>query len=49
VAKSDLDLVLLVVFLGSHLWSSGQSSWLQVPGSIPGTARFSEKSGKGST
>jgi hypothetical protein len=30
---------------GPPLWSSGQSSWLQIggPGSIPGITRFSEK------
>jgi hypothetical protein len=25
------------------LWFSGQSSWLEIPGSIPGATRFSEK------
>jgi hypothetical protein len=31
------------------LWSSGQSSWLQIrsPGSIPGTTRKQESSGSG--
>jgi hypothetical protein len=24
------------------LWSSGQSSWLQIPGLIPGATRFSD-------
>jgi hypothetical protein len=31
------------VILTTLLWSSGQSSWLQIPGSIPGATRFSEK------
>jgi hypothetical protein len=41
-------ITLLVEFLESHLLirpplcSSGQSSWQEVPGSIPGATRFSE-------
>jgi hypothetical protein len=35
--------ILSVLFQWPPLWSSGQSSWLQIrgPGSIPGTTRFS--------
>jgi hypothetical protein len=33
----------IITLQGPLLWSSGQSSWLQVPGSIPGATRFSEK------
>jgi hypothetical protein len=33
-----------------YLWSSGQSFWLfRSPGSIPGSTKFSENSGTGST
>jgi len=37
-------LVVVVAVVGPHLWSSGQSFWLQIefPGSIPGATKFSE-------
>jgi hypothetical protein len=43
IASSSEKIVyeLIVGLLGPPLWSSGQSSWLQIrrPGSIPGTTR----------
>jgi hypothetical protein len=33
----------VMLSLRPPLWSTGQSSWLQVPGLIPGASRFSEK------
>jgi hypothetical protein len=39
--RNVTEILLRVIALRPPLWSSGQSSWLQIEGSIPGATEFS--------
>jgi hypothetical protein len=43
--KCIIIIIIIIIIMGPLLWSSGQflATDLEVPGSIPGATRFSEK------
>jgi hypothetical protein len=49
VVRQMEEFIFFNITAGPPLWSSGQSSWLQIrgPGSIPGTIREKKSSGSG--